>query len=193
MDTIRDSQKGRAQAATDRARAEIASLLYGDFESAQLFVDRVTKSKWFRHRYPGIADLGAVLKPLETNANASETGWSWERIALHRARFKTCLFPVLVMPLRALDQLTILHVIAHACATKYHDREWARAFLQLTAKFIGRPAATCLRATFDICGVRYRRAPKYSDEQLAVLRERGKRLAETRREKTDSETGAGGA
>lgn len=166
-------------------------MFYGDYESAQSFLDRVVRSRWFRKRHPQVANLGVVLKPLETNVD--KLTWAWESVALRRVKFKTALFPVLLMPVWALDELTILHVLAHACTGSGHGRDWARTFLNLTARNLGKQRATILRESFKFSGVRWHRRPVLSEEARARLRERGKRLYEQYREKTDMETGAGGA
>jgi len=194
---MRDSQRTRAQSAHDATRVAIATTSYSKFENpfeaSQTFLDRVTRSRWFINRFREKASLGFVIKPLETNANVIRLSWSWESIAIRRTRYKTCLFPVLFMPTWELDELTILHVVAHALTSNEHTREWAKTFLRLTAHVLGRESATTLRENFRRHRVRWYPKRTLSSDELARLRARAKAVLVPFRERPEIEYGGGGA
>jgi len=170
---MRDSRKTLTRAAHDAAARKIAPKLCGDFEAAQAFVDRVVGSRWFRKRFPLSAELGVVVKPLEANANVVRPGWSWENLSEKRtSREPDSLFPILLLPAWAMDELTILHALAHEIASARHDREFARAFLNLTTHFLGSENGKILREEFRAARIRWRRRPALTESRREELRAR---------------------
>lgn len=179
---MRDDQRNAFRSAVDASG--VVGRKFATPDEAQVYLDERVRSRWFRRRFGSAAELGVVVKPLELAAGTGE-GWAWEDISRRRVRFKTALFPILLLPASRLDEATVWHLVAHAVGPsaepQAHGREFVRRFLLLVDKFLGAAAGKALRREFDARGVRRRARPRLSAEELERRRARGRALAEAGR------------
>jgi hypothetical protein len=158
-------------------QAHIIEPLDGTVAAAQQYVDRITRSSWWRKNCPPswmgdeIRDGSPCLdcsKPPRRIIIKEARGTGARALGVvkkHRGKW----FPVIHLgntagsahplhhpPLR--DQWTILHEIAHIGTPNDpgHGREFARFYLALVSERLGVYAARALRTAYAAEGVKYR-------------------------------------
>jgi putative metallohydrolase (TIGR04338 family) len=186
-----DSQKTKAIAALEAL--VVQQRRFADFEDAQQYLDDKIRLRWFSKRWPRISELGIIVKPLETSSSM-EPG-NWEKTSSTRKKFKTTMFPVLIVPAWKLDEVTLWHLAAHAIAGEQHERNWAKTLLLLVRHAMGKPVEKLLRAKFIEQGVKYKTRPNLSEEVRRKMSERAlnSKLGRKMKEPTEMEYGGGGA
>lgn len=172
----RDSQRQKIYSSERRAFPDMAMGRLGatwtDFEDAVRWVRKVQASAWWRKRYPEITPGTLVVGKANRGAHCEAGG---HRINLSRWAYR---------------EEVILHEMAHVIVERtyavgrrhevtWHGWEFAKTFLELVERFLGKEHAARLRDEFRKNGVRYKAPRKVTmnAEQRAAA---GARLAAAR-------------
>jgi putative metallohydrolase (TIGR04338 family) len=143
----RDFQRSRVYAAE---RELDGTPTHRKLAECQAFVDKVLRSKWWRSRG---GESGIVV---EDGRGRSRACYQSGFFSMTGRGIRP---PVVKLPRWARSELVILHELAHSLTNggPWHGREFARNFLALVGRFMGREAATALRESYRKHRVKYRR------------------------------------
>lgn len=158
MSRVRDTQKHKLYSA-ERVLKPFSPTMKS-VEEVEAFVERVTKSKWFKKEF-GL--LGIRVEDGRSRQNAAARG------------------STLLMPRWSRSEYVTLHEIAHVVTDRrrfaWHGREYAGNLLKLVRHFLGKEAHDNLRTAFRNHGVKYKAKRHLSPEAIDKLRERGRAFA----------------
>lgn len=151
--------------------------LDGTQKAAQAYVDRITRSAWWRRTCPPswmgdnrdklghIFDDSQPPQRIIVNRTRGRGGWAYAHLIPHRGK----LFPEIRLgghelepgqPPAIANPWVLLHEVAHIMAMSAdhqgHGREFARYFMLLVRRWLGPDAARALREAYAAAGVRYR-------------------------------------
>ncbi len=173
--TERDSQRQKCYDAESECRKTIPTQrTYGTTREVATYMRNILESDWFQRRFPHFFMLRIAYEPGSRNAHARPTeetttslgkeavrGWigfsSWARGDFNDDN-------------RFGGEMIMLHELAHAILpeTCWHDRRWARVFVDLVTHYMGKPQGTMLKAYMKKHRVKMTVPKKVSAEQRAA-------------------------
>lgn len=182
--TVRDSQRGKVYKAERVIRTANAQK-FESIEEIQKYCDRITRSAHWRKLFEANGRFmmeGRYVVVSPKHHGRATGGDSW-KIKYRSKRRKMTPIGGIELPKWAWNVPVVLHELAHVAASGKHGRMFARTYLALVRRWMGKDAGKLLLASFRKHRVRYMNKRKLTEAQRSALRIRGQALAAARREK----------